>query len=90
MPKPEPSAWGRWQWPDGLGRWHAIAGVSDGVYMLACGRMRHAPEVTAGRPGPEKCCKTCAHLDDMRSAYRPEMAGEPIVVAVGPLVAAGA
>jgi hypothetical protein len=88
----ETSKWGRWQWPNGLGRWHAVMSVGqaheDGiptpkmVVLLACGRVRAVPKVMALRPGPEQCCPTCAHLDDLRIAYVPEKADAPARMAV--------
>jgi hypothetical protein len=90
----EPSKWGRWEWPNGLGRWHAIVAMGQAyevsgptpkpmkVAMLACGRIRPLPKVMAGRPGPEQCCPACATLDDLRLAYKPETADEPDKVPV--------
>ena len=90
----EASKWGRWEWPNGLGRWHAIVGMGQAyevsgptpkamkVAALACGRVRPLPKVMAGRPGPEQCCPTCARLDDLRIAYQPETADAPERVAV--------
>jgi hypothetical protein len=78
----EPSKWARWQWAEGLGRWHAIVGTAEGVTTLACGRIRKPPAVTAGRPGDEKCCPTCRRLDDLRIAFTPETVETPLRVAV--------
>lgn len=72
------SKWARWDWgKEGLGRWHAIVATGEGVSkdgtsvgqvaQLACGRVRKAPAITAGRPGTEKCCESCRKLDDMRT-----------------------
>lgn len=86
------SKWGRWYWDDRKrhGRWHAIAGSADkpGAMRLACGRIRQKPDITAGRPGNEKCCPTCRQLDDLRLGYKaekpevaPEVAPTPLVTA---------
>jgi hypothetical protein len=72
------SKWARWDWgKEGLGRWHAVVATGEGqtpdgtplgqVAKLACGRVRKAPAVTAGRPGTEKCCDSCRKLDDLRT-----------------------
>jgi hypothetical protein len=78
----EASKWARWMWPQGLGRWHAIVGTAEGVTTLACGRTRKPPAVTAGRPGAEQCCPTCARFDDLRLAYTPETVTAPPKVVV--------
>lgn len=75
---PKASKWGRWQWPEKIGRWHAIAASTDGVYSLACGRTRQAPKITAGRPDNAQCCPTCATLDNLRIAFRERGHTEPV------------
>jgi hypothetical protein len=86
------SVWARWKWQDtGLGRWHAIAEAGLGhagdliieVVILACGRVRRAPAVTAPRPADDDCCPECRTLDDLRLKYTPEREPEKVPVVAG-------
>lgn len=81
-----PSKWGRWQWPEKIGRWHAFVAVEGSTYNLACGRIRTAPKITGARPDGAAACPSCAKLDDLRMGYRREPtkqpAPEPVLVAL--------
>lgn len=93
--------WAQWTWSDtGPGRFHAIVAIADGeavapdgtrtpvkAAVLACGRVRLAPETTVDAP-PEGADvhETCKNLDGLRLLVR-ERSGRSIPTPVEPVLA---
>lgn len=75
--------WGRWEWGERLGRWHAVAETGWGLAIsgtlaaeaivpavkTACGEVRTVPPHVTAVPDPPVCPK-CEALDALREKCR--------------------